>query len=671
MRRWWHNLSVSKKLYAVVGLMAVLIATELLTLLFAMRTLSSVRAFVEGEGLWSKAQKDAIHSLYQYALLGEEIHFSNFEAHLKIPMGDRIARLELQKVPSDKAIIRQGFLQGGNHPSDIDGMIELLQRFHKISYIEDAIAAWTQADERLDELTATARDIRKILLRPNQNPARVRSEIRLGLTRLAEINAELTKLESIFSASLGAGSRWLESLLMTALLLMVLTIESCGLLLTFFFSRNLNRSLKEMMTTANAVGQGNFSLRAPVHSSDELGQLAVSLNTMIEDLKTNIGERKLAESANQVKSMFLANMSHEIRTPLGVILGFIEVLKDPQLSATDRLRYLETIESTGQNLNRIINDILDISKVESGHLETEIREFSVKELLDELDTMFKRRVQQKQNQISFEIDPKSIDRIYSDRLRLQQILVNLIGNALRFTENGNVIVRYSSTPEVLSFEVSDTGIGLTPEQADKIFGLFTQADQSITRKYGGTGLGLVLSKRLAQILGGDVVLKQSTPGKGSTFLARVKNDRAMTTSRRSKEPPTKAGTDTAKDTEALRGKRVLVVDDSDENQLLLKVLLTKAGVDIDYAPNGAIGVEKAMSEDFDMVLMDIQMPVLDGYAATAKLRSLGYKKPIIALTANAMKEDRERSLQAGCNDYLTKPIHASTLLSSLVQNMDA
>lgn len=662
MVQWWHDLSVSKKLYAVVGLMALLIAAELFTLFFAINTLSSVRAFVEGEGLWSKSQKNAIHSLYQYALLEDEKYLKEFESNLEIPMGDRQARQELSKENFNYEIAREGFLKGGNHPNDIDGMIQLLRRFHKISYIRDALTAWTQADELINELMSSAQEIQTTL-----NGTKNQKSLKEILNKISDINSKMTILEEKFSASLGAGSRWLEQILMTVLILMVLTIETTGLVLTFLFSRNLNRSLQEIMTTATEVGKGNFEVRAPVHSRDELGQLASSLNTMIDDLKRNIGEKKQAESANQVKSLFLANMSHEIRTPLGVILGFVEVLKDPQLSHEQRKKYLETIESTGQNLSRIINDILDISKVEFGYLETEISTFSIEDLFVELDILFRLKAEKTQNILKFDIETNATRQIRTDRLRLQQILINLISNALRFTEKGVVQVAYSNTENTLIFRVKDTGIGMSQDQVSKLFALFSQADQSTTRKYGGTGLGLVLSKKLAQILGGDVYLEQTSLQLGSTFAATIKNQtetnevvhKPVSTTKTSEQP-----------NKPLEGKKILVVDDSMENQMLLNVYLQKMGMKVDEAPNGDIGVQKALAEDFDLILMDIQMPVLDGYSATEKLRASGYKKPIIALTANAMKEDRERSIRAGCNDYLTKPIQSNKLMQTIIDHLE-
>lgn len=640
--------------------MATLIALELFTLMFAMRTLSSVRAFVNGEGVWSKAQKNAIQSLYLYAIYEDEKFYREFHKHLELPKGDRIARLEVLKPNYNHQVVRDGLIQGGNHPGDIDGMISLLRRFHEVSYLRDAIVAWTSADILMDDLNRVAEDIHQSVLTKGSDPAKLRK----SMDRLAEINAEITELESIFSDSLGAGSRWLEGLLAAVLLLTVLTIESTGLILTFRFGKNLNASLKELMDTAKAVGQGNFGQRATVHSNDELGQLARAVNTMIDDLKKNIGEKEVAESANQLKSLFLANMSHEIRTPLGVILGFADVLRDPNITQEDRLKYLEVIDRTGKNLSRIINDILDISKVESGHLELENVKFNMEDLLYELRVLFHLQAQERGNTVEFKIDDTALEMVNTDRLRLQQILVNLISNALRFTNHGKVTLTYSSTNTELRFRITDTGIGLKDEQKKKLFALFTQADQSITRKYGGTGLGLVLSKKLAQLLGGDVILESTEEGKGSTFLATVKNTAFSAVKSSNPSAKTEVG---AVDT--LRGKKILVVDDSEENKILLRVYLSKAGMEVQSAVNGAMGVEKALKDNFDLILMDIQMPIMDGYTATESLRAQGYNKPIIALTANAMKEDRQRSIEAGCNDYLTKPIDSSRLLNTLAKHI--
>jgi len=662
MSRLWRDLSVAKKLYAVVGLMAMLIAAELLTLIFAMNILSSVRAFVVGEGLWSKSQKDAVQSIYQYALTGDPENYRLFQNHLMIPKGDRKARLALQQEPADHAAAREGFIKGGNHPDDVEGMIDLLQRFHWISFIETAVGAWTRADVLMDQLIDVSGEIDRIIRTQGAD----RQQLTVWLQRLAVVNENLTREENLFSHSLGEGSRWLENLLFVLLTLTVLTVEGTGLYLTFRFSNSLGASLKELSEVARQVGRGNFTLRAPVRSNDELGQLAQSVNKMSEDLKANVGGRLQAENASEIKSIFVANTSHEMRSPLGIILGFVEILKDPNLPPAERAKFLDIIEQTGRNLNRIIDDILDISKIESGHLEIELVRVDVEEFIQGLEMLFRVRVQQRGNSVKFVREASAPKFITTDRGRLQQILVNLIGNANKFTEKGEIRIEYGGLKHKLYFRISDTGIGLETVQAARLFQAFSQADQSTSRRYGGTGLGLVLSKRIAIILGGDVVLESSEPGVGSTFLVTV-DDQTESFARDHMVVPFKSPRRSGNGASPaiFKDRKVLVVDDSEDNHLLLEALLGRMGLNVTSAMDGQEAIDKAARETFDLVIMDIQMPVMDGYVTTQSLRARNYRGPIVALTANAMTETRDRCLKAGCDDYLTKPVEIEILRSTL------
>jgi len=656
MIRWWKDLSVAKKLYAVVGVMALLIASELLTLLFVMNILSSVRSFVGGEGLWSKAQKDAVHNLHQFAFTRDQSYFQAFEKNLSIPLGDRKARLAMENPAGpNEQMAFEGFLQGGNHPEDIPGLINLILRFHRISYINRALTVWRKADFMMEDLVKESY-VLKVAVDAGNVP-----EIRDSLRKIGEMNERLTVLEVQFSNILGEGSRWLEDLLMMILVLLVLTVESCGLYLTISFTRNLSRNLEELSTAANEVGQGNFSHLAPVHSRDELGQLAEAINRMTLDLKNSIGERDQAENASRVKSLFLANMSHEIRTPLGVIIGLAEIAKDPNLDGGDRAKYIETIERTGKNLNRIINDILDISKVEAGFLEVEKTEFTLSEFMTEIHSMLAVHAERNNNQI--DLKPLGVlpRIVYTDRTRLRQILVNLVNNALKFTKDGKVTMYYTADESHLFFDVADTGIGIAGEFKKDLFKNFSQADASPSRQHEGTGLGLALSRRLAQALGGDVILLRSEIGVGTTFRVSIANP----------PPPTMGADAVVADKEvnfqSFRGKRILVVEDVKENQLILRLFLARHGIHVEFADNGHDAVVATDKQSYDAILMDMQMPVMDGYTATLLLRERGFKKPIIALTAHAMKEDRERCLSAGCDEYLTKPIDAGALYETLAK----
>ena len=656
MHKLWQNLSVSSKLYLVVGVMGSLIAIELLTLLFAMNTLSAVRGFVGGEGLWSKAQKDAVISLQKYAQSGNEKHYQEFLAYIDVPLGDRLARIELQKHTPDIPLIHAGFLRGRIHRDDIDGLVKLVRRFHKVSYIAEALKVWRQADAVMSDFIVAAQEM-QVAVQENV-PSRVSEKLK----KIDALNDQLTNLEDKFSLTLGQGSRWLESVLMLALLSAVLVIESTGLLLTITFSRTLSQGLRELNSAAKKVGEGDFGQKVAVRTGDELGQLAESLNKMAAELANSYGQRREAEMANTTKSQFLANMSHEIRTPVGTIVNYSELLKQSNLGENDRMKFVDVIHRTGLALSSLINDILDLSKVEAGHLEIDKTTFSFSECLNDIKLMLEPRCAGKSVRLIMRQEGTGPDLIYTDPMRLRQILLNILGNAIKFTERGHVVLAYRHLAEKLTIEVQDTGVGLTPTQSRHLFQLFSQVDSSTTRKYTGTGLGLILSRRLARLLGGDVVLAESVLGKGSKFVISVKLE----------DPAGKAeihNAETARSVakDALVGRKVLVIDDSEDNRFFIDRVLSTQGMTVSLAHNGLEGAEKARQNDFDIIIMDIQMPVMDGYTATQKIRASGFRNPIIALTAHAMEGDRMKCLEAGCDSYLTKPIRVNALIQSMVE----
>jgi signal transduction histidine kinase len=660
MLRWWGDLSVSKKLYAVVGVMALLIASELFTLLFAMEVLSAVRSFVGGEGLWSKGQKDAVHALHRYAFTGDIKFYDEFHKQLEISHGDRTARLELEKPTYDIAIVTQSFQRGKIDPADVPGLVKLIRRFYWVHYIAEALQIWREADQGIFELERAGEKLHRVYTSTNGD----REAVDGALGKIDDLNERLTALEIRFSEILGAGSRWLEHILMIALIMAVLTVESTGLFLTITFSRNLSSSLRELTETSKKIGRGNFEVKLPVRSRDELGQLAEAINKMSSDLKNSTWRHLRAENASEVKSRFLANMSHEIRTPLGVILGLTEILKDPQLDWQDQLRYIETIERTGKNLTRIINDILDLSKVEAGYLEIQRTNFNLSEFMGELYTMLIVQAKKTGNELKFTSQGELPAEVYCDRTRLRQIIVNLVNNALKFTPNGQVHLFYYVQNKDLIFDVIDNGSGIESEDREKLFDAFTRTESAVGTRAEGTGLGLQLSRQLARALGGDVTLVSTELGKGSQFRVGVPLVEVPSSKPQKKE-------DVDRVTDVLLGKRVLVVEDSKDNQMLVKLILARQGMNVDFANDGREGYERALGGQYDLVLMDMQMPVMDGYQATSELRSNGYAKPIIALTAHAMKEDRERCLQAGCSDYLTKPIDSKALYGAMARHLEA
>jgi len=393
----------------------------------------------------------------------------------------------------------------------------------------------------------------------------------------------------------------------------------------------------------------------------------------IHDQKIIQGEllqaKRIADSASEAKSRFLANMSHEIRTPLGAILGFSELLSNPKISSSERNDYISTIRRNGNQLSKIIDEILDLSKVEAGRLGVECREVSVKELFNGVKTLMSLTAKEKGLDLDFNVVERIPIKIQTDLTRLQQILINIIGNAIKFSVKGKIDVNISSQGTYLLVAVNDTGPGLSNAQIETLFQPFTQVDPSITRKHGGTGLGLALSRKLARALGGDIVVTKSLPGEGSNFVISVSTgplDGIEFTNTLFVEPKKEVGLKKQK-ADLLKEIKVLLVEDSIDNQILVSRFLTMAGAKVDLANNGIEGVKKAMEGDHHLVLMDIQMPELDGYGAITQLRQNGFKKPIIALTAHGMIEERRYSLKIGSNDHLTKPVNRTALIERVAE----
>jgi len=374
-------------------------------------------------------------------------------------------------------------------------------------------------------------------------------------------------------------------------------------------------------------------------------------------------EKSQAEHANQTKSAFLANMSHEIRTPLAAILGFTELLQKAQ-SEVKRTQLGNVISRNGKILVKLIDDILDLSKVEAGRLQLEKIDFNVATLIEEVVSLFQESARKKGLVLSTKIHPLGSPWVNSDPTRIRQILLNLVGNALKFTSSGEIEVELkpqfeSGTVCGLAFMISDTGIGMNQSVRKTIFEPFSQADNTTTRNFGGTGLGLVLSRRLARALGGDVEIIESQLGVGSKFLATVQVKAAQ-----ARPTPVKTA-DVEEITLPRKRLKVLLVEDSPDNQDLVSMILEEQGMIVDVAENGAVGIKMAEGNNYDVVLMDMQMPIVDGYEATARLRHDGYSKPIVALTAHAMVEDRDRILSLGCNAHLTKPLDSSLLIKTV------
>jgi PAS domain S-box-containing protein len=418
------------------------------------------------------------------------------------------------------------------------------------------------------------------------------------------------------------------------------------------------------------TGRNRFFLSnsAPVlGAKNEVGGVLISLAdvTALEEKEQQLIESKSqADSANRAKSDFLANMSHEIRTPMNAILGFTDILRRGMYTdSTEATKHLNTVHSSGTHLLGLINDILDLSKVEAGKLEVEMIPSEIHGTITEVVTVMNVKAQEKGIDLIYKIEGKVPQTIDTDTGRLRQMVTNLVGNAVKFTEKGSVVItqRWDSQRNMMYVQIADSGIGIPADKLESIFTPFEQAETSTTRRFGGTGLGLSISQKFARALGGDIHVA-SHYGKGSQFTiiltaANASSDLIDSGILDLKKQHCELAAPMLK----FANESILVVDDSIENRELIKAALSQSGLQIDLAENGLIGVQMASKKSYSVILMDMQMPVMDGFTATRELRKLGNKKPIIAFTAHALKGFENEISEAGCTGYLTKPVDLGLL----------
>lgn len=530
--RWLKDISIAKKLYFTVGIMALLIAVELGVLLFSINTLSSVRAYVGGEGLWSKAQKDGIYQLLEYARTHNEADYEKFLGYMKVNRGDHKARIELSK-GSGKAnldVVRQGFLEGRNNPGDVNGMIKLFLRFHSNKYISRAIVAWTGADEVLADFMTLGEKLH------GEMHAQPFSQQRVDaiLSQIDPLNDRLTPMEDDFSFALGEGSRWLEHVILRLLFIVALTVECTGLLLAITVSRGIQRGLKELLLSSNAMAKGDFHRKAIAFSQDEIGTLANHFNSMAEELERlemenrdahDLLEKKVRqrtgelESKNKELEQFAYVASHDLQEPLRTISGFAELIQKEYREKLEGngVKYLDYLTQGSDRMKTLIKDLLDYSRIGR---EKEASIVNSGQLLTEVLADLNIGIRESGAGIRAADLPEL--RAYPTELKL--LLQNLITNAIKFRHpdrSPEIVIEAFREPGCWKFAVSDNGIGIEQQYLERIFIIFQRLHSRT--KYDGSGIGLAHCKKIAELHGGRI-WAESRPGVGSQFFFTISRD---------------------------------------------------------------------------------------------------------------------------------------------------
>ena len=607
-----------------------MVASVVLFAAIAMELLAGARGYTQGEALWSKAQKDAVLLLHRYAQTHSETEYQSYLEAMRVLQACRQIRVQLEQPRYDPAIVTRAFLEVGMRIEDRDPMIWLFRYFGREPHIHEAIGLWAEGDQGVEDLTREAQRLHVLARSGDSDDAAIAGV----LAEIDGINVRLTPLEVRFSQSVATASGWLYSLLV------------------------------DVLSILGAI----LILGSSLACRGLLGRIAASdakHRQLSDDLRA---ARDGALEASRAKSEFLANMSHEIRTPMNGIIG----MQSLALAATgpeDGRTYVQAAQQSAHSLLSILNDILDLSKIEAGRLEIGSSAFSLRATIERVERLVGPAAREKGLELACTIAETAPDSLIGDALRIGQILTNLLGNAVKFTDHGRIQVRVDALPAgadrlELRFAVIDTGIGISAEKQKVIFEAFRQGDSSTTREHGGTGLGLSISARLAALMGGSVSV-ESAPGCGSTFRFSVTCGLAPPT-----ESPSNPVRESSSAAPPLRRLRILVAEDNPVNQRIAQRLLEKRGHSVWVAGDGREAVDAASTDvPFDLILMDIQMPTMDGLEATRAIRSLENPErsavPIIALTAFAMKDDRERCLAAGMDGYISKPIDPAELCAAV------
>lgn len=481
--------------------MAILIAMELLTLWFAIHTLSSVRALVGAEGLYSKAQKDGVYQLSKYYRTHQEADYLNFLQLMEVPLGDHRTRIELLKKNPDLTIARQGFIKGRLHSEDIDGVINVLRRFHDISYIKKAIGIWTKGDSLIAQLIPVGDSIHTQIKKgqPDANA------LALLMTKVETLNRDLTLLEDEFSFTLGEGSRWLENFILKLLFIVALTVEITGLLLTISVSRAISRGLKEITRATTKIANGDLSDRAAVYSADEIGQVAMAVNQMTGQLV----------SSNNELSQFAYIASHDLQEPLRTISNYVGLIERQYRGKLDEdhQKYLEAINRSTARMQLLIKDILDYSQIGENKVRINLDiQMVIQDVLEDLATIIK------ENNVVVTIGQMPVIQGYSD---IRTLFQNLISNAIKFRKPDiQCIIKINADSDYRkwTFSIADNGIGIENIYQEKIFTIFQKLHSR--KEYPGSGIGLAHCRKIVELHGGKIWVEGKL-GIGTTFYFTI------------------------------------------------------------------------------------------------------------------------------------------------------
>jgi signal transduction histidine kinase len=482
-RRWW----------LIIASIAAAVTLLLGLAVFCMDVLSSARAYVGGESLWSKSQKDCVRYLLRYAGSHDERDWRSYLEAVSVPLGDRLAREELEKPQPDLALARQGFIAGGNDPADIPGMIRLFRWFRHIDFLDRAISTWAEGDRLVAELKDAAEQLHAVALDGSDAAA-----LRALTAQIERVDERLTPLEVRFSNTLGEASRKTQTLL-------IMGVTAFGALLIALAASFVLRVAQHAARYERALRDANEQLEQRV--ADRTRELT-DANTRLVQL-------------DRLKSEFLATMSHELRTPLNAILGFSGLLLQQGSGAlnAEQKRQLGFVENSGRHLLELIDDVLDLSRIEAGRMDLEAAQFDFAELIAQLDAGLRPVAQRKGLGFICEAQPAELT-VYADRAKCFRVLRSLTDNAVKFTERGEIRICAGFDGGDLLVRISDTGIGISAQELPVIFEAFRQVDGSLRRVHGGMGLGLYLSRKLLEMMGGRIDV-QSTPGEGSCFSVRL------------------------------------------------------------------------------------------------------------------------------------------------------